>query len=284
MELLASLDERDWAAALTFLDRSQLTLHFGAAAGGRLPRPVRERIDGNLRDNTARAERVRRDVVGICEALEAAGAEFLVLKGFLQWPRFVADPRLRTQYDLDLFCSAESLDRARVALIERGYEPVEGFETFPIDHLPTMVRNTGFEWRGNYFDPEIPVCVDIHFRLWDEETERFCVPGLHDFWARRTRRSMDGRTIPELCPADALGYACLHLLRHILRGSMRLCHAHEIAYFLHTNSGGDAFWQEWRALHDPGLRRLEAIAFLLAERWFGCELPEAARQEAEALP
>ncbi len=40
----------------------------------------------------------------------------------------------------------------------------------------------------------------------------------------------------------------------------------------------------WRELHDESLRRLEAIAFALAERWFGCRLPDAAREEVERLP
>ena len=39
---------------------------------------------------------------------------------------------------------------------------------------------------------------------------------------------------------------------------------YEIARFLELRASDDAFWREWRDLHAPELRRLEAIAFRLA--------------------
>ncbi len=43
-------------------------------------------------------------------------------------------------------------------------------------------------------------------------------------------------------------------------------------------------WTAWLDLHDESLRRLEAVCFALAQRWYGCRLPEAACQEIERLP
>ena len=58
-------------------------------------------------------------------------------------------------------------------------------------------------------------------------------------------------------------------MRHLLRGSLRLGHVYEIAQFLARRHTEAAFWGRWRELHSPELRRLEAIAFRLAEQYFG---------------
>ncbi len=138
-----------------------------------------------------------------------------------------------------------------------------------------MIRKTGWEWRGDYFDPGIPVSVGVHFQFWDPPTERLYPQGLDGFWTRR-----EGH---RLHPVDALGYAALHLTRHLLRGNLRPFHVWELAYFLHQQHE-EAFWQDWKEWHSPSLRRLEAVAFLLARRWFACNLPQAAEEAAAELP
>jgi hypothetical protein len=164
-------------------------------------------------------------------------------------------------------------DRARDALVTLGYEPVAGWKD--VDHLPAMVRKTGYEWSGDYFDPEMPVGVEIHFRWWDEESLRLRPRGLNGFWERREGSQLD--------LVDRLGYAALHLTRHLLRGNVRAFHVWELARFLNTHAD-PALWNRWRELHDPSLRRLETVAFRIAEKWFGCSMPEAAAKEIAALP
>jgi MFS family permease len=169
--------------------------------------------------------------------------------------------------------------RARDALLSLGYEAVEGLEGFPVDHLPAMIRKAGWGWRGNYFDPEIPPSVDLHFRFWDADTESFEAPGVDQFWFRRVEQYVDGRRIPALHPADSLGYSALHFLRHWLRGSLRPNNVYELAYFLDTHAADEDFWSAWRELHPAALRRLEGLCFRLASEWFGCRLAGAVEQE-----
>ena len=267
----------EWQEALDFCDRSSLTLLFGAAADDALPDWVRARIAGNLAENTERIERARALQIQVSDWLTAAGIPHIFLKGTTQSPHFVSDPRLRAQYDLDLFCLLEDGRRAWNLLIERGYEPVEKPGDHPTDHLPALVEKTGWEWRGGSdFDPEIPLAIEVHVQFWDERTERLRAPGLDQFWARRSGQALD--------TPDALGYAALHLLRHLLRGSARPCHVYEIAWFLEHHAGDEQFWNRWRDLHPPELRRLEAIAFRLARAWFGCALGRAAEEEVSSLP
>src|ERR1700733_6003625 len=185
---------------LDFCDRTQLTLVLGAAAGDALPQWARERIARNLADNTERLASIRALQTEVGEWLAAAGIEFVFLKGTTQWPHFVADPRLRAQYDLDLLCPAEEVRRGWELLLEKGYEPLPG-PPLPTDHLPPLIRKTGWLWRGDYFDPDSPLSIELHFRLWDEDTERLRAPGVDEFWARRSGHLLD--------TADALGYGCL---------------------------------------------------------------------------
>jgi hypothetical protein len=218
------------------------------------------------------------------DGFEAEGLEFLVLKGFSHCPDFAADPGHRQQYDLDLLLPQNQLLRARDAAARLGYRPALDLNRYPLDHLPPMIRETSWKWRGDYFDPEIPVSLELHFRLWDARTERFGPAGLERFWQRRQWRSIGGLCFAALQAADAVAYAALHLLRHLLRGGLRPGHLYELAWFLDRHAEESALWSDWRMFHDDSLRRLEAICFSLAHRWFGCRLSPAALDEISRIP
>ena len=72
--------------------------------------------------------------------------------------------------------------------------------------------------------------------------------------------------------------------RHLLRGDGKPFHVYELASLLQQTSDSDAFWTTWQEWHHPSLRRLEAICFSLAHRWFDCRLSPAASEEIAALP
>jgi hypothetical protein len=282
-ELLRGLTDSDWKKVLAFCDRMQLTLALGLRCREHLPDWVQERIDQNLRDNAERWTNIKAVYREAASAFEDAGLEFAVLKGFSHCPLFVADPRHRTQYDVDLFFSPKQVLRAREIAAGLGYEPLEGSDKFPTDHLPTMIRKTGWEWRGDYFDTEIPLSLELHFRFWNERNERFTPKGLEQFWERRGQREHDGGRFTALHPVDALGYSTLHVLRHLLRGDVRLSHVYEIGCFLQRKATDASFWTEWKELHDVSLRRLEVICLSLVHRWFDCVLPQAVREEIQCL-
>jgi hypothetical protein len=283
LEALRCLSADEWKQALDFSDSSQITLLVGNAGRGEVPPPVAERIRRNLEANAVRIEQLQREYFPIARGFEAASVEHVVLKGFAQAPWFLSDLRLRPQYDLDLWCPEHQLGEAQRVLTELGFESITAQGRFPTDHLPPMVRKTGWEWRGDYFDPQLPPVVELHFRLWDEATERFGAPGIEQFWARRVRRQLGDETIPVLHAADQFAFAALHLLRHLLRGNLKALHVYEIAYFLDKRQGDAAFWDEWRELHPAGLRELQTLACCLARKWFGCGLPAAVAGEVERL-
>ncbi|MCW5977803.1 MAG: MFS transporter [Bryobacteraceae bacterium] len=281
---LLSLNDGDWRRALAWCDRNQLTLAFWRTAGYEaFPEWVRERLGRDAQKNEERFRRIRRLYGDLRGRFLACGLQHLALKGFAQWPYFTDNPASRPQYDLDLFFPADTVHQARDIVADLSYEPIGNLEALPTDHLPTMIRKTGWQWRGDFFDPEIPVAIDLHFRFWDRGTERFGPERLDAFWERREERSFDGLEFASLCADDALGYACLHALRHLLRGDARPAHFYEIGWFLHREHG-DSFWRRWNGAHDRDLRRIEAVVFGVARAWFGSRLAPAAGEAVEQLP
>ena len=278
-ELLRQLSDAEWKSTLEFADRSSLTLFLGALYREYLPAWVAERIDRNIAGNTERTGRLRAALVEIAAALDARDIDYLLLKGFSHENDYAPDPYLRVGYDLDLFAPESSLPGAHETLRGMDYVPIEGAENALADHYPPLIRKTGWAFRGDFFDPEIPGCVDLHYRFWDPATERFDAPGIDQFWERRIKQ--DG--IPVLDAADRLAYASLHLLRHLFRPALRPLHVYELAYFLDAKCGDDAFWNRWRDLHPEPLRRLQSVAFRLAESWFGCSMASAPAEEIERL-
>ena len=280
---LAALDDAGWAQAFAFADRHGLTLLLRerlakTCRSKTIPAAAGKRLESNFAANIVRQQRLEATFAEVAGQLRNAGLEFVVLKGLAQAPEFVEDLRTRIQYDLDLYLPPGQVSQARDALMRLGYEPLSGFDDHPIDHLPTMVRKTGWEWRGDFFDPEIPCAVDLHFRFWDDVTEGFPAPGTEAFWDRRQSRGIAGQRVSVFDPADQLAYAALHALRHLLRGSQKLLHVYEISGFLARRRNDEDFWRRWRSLHAPELRRLEILMFRLAEIWFGAPRPTVSEE------
>jgi len=269
---LLELNETERRDALAWSDRQGLTLLLGDV----LPEEVAERARKNRARLQVAEETYRR--------LADLPGEFVALKGITQCELFGIRAEDRAQYDIDLYFPRETVDGARDALLARDYESIEGVEKFPTDHLPGLFPRTEWRWRGDYFDPEMPLAVELHFQFWNSRLERLEAPGNEEFWRRRSRRTVRGAELSMLCPQDMAAYAALHLLKHLLRGSTRAFHVYELASFLERHAADDRFWAAWRQLHAPGLRRLQAVSFVLAEAWFGCELAPAARDEIARLP
>ncbi|MDP9171879.1 MAG: nucleotidyltransferase family protein, partial [Acidobacteriota bacterium] len=207
----------------------------------------------------------------------------VLLKGLTHWPYYCDHPSHRPQYDFDFYTPAGSIQAAREAISTLGYEPVaaRGAAT---DHLPAMIRRTGFQWKGDYFDPDLPLLVEPHFRFWNPEREFFAVRSAEEFWARRITRQVGDLTLQTLDPVDCLSYATWHAVRHPLRGNLRLCHIYEIAHFLDRTHDNDAFWRQWAFVNGDEESLAESIAFRLASEWFGCRMNGVVAEQIQRLP
>jgi hypothetical protein len=283
-DALQELTEPEWHGALDFSDRSQLTLALRSRMRDAMPPWVRERTGRDAAHNLERLRLLRELYQSLAHRLGAAGIDYAALKGLTHCPDFGSQPEERTQYDIDLFVPHHDMDRARDVAVSLGFESLESMEGAPTDHIPALIRKTGWEWRGDFFDPEMPLAVELHFRFWNGQMERLPAPGTEEFWSRRVTREAAGIRVPTLAWPDALGFASLHVLKHILHGSGRAFHVYEVACFLDSHAADDEFWRVWSGLHPPELRRLEAVGFRLASEWFGCRPGAAAQEEMERLP
>ena len=278
---LRALTEPEWSDLLRLTDQAHLTLTLHALCRDAMPPAIQSRLEQNAQNNARKFARLKSEFHEIAATLAAHNLDFIVLKGFTHSPDFTPDPLWRAQSDLDLWLQPAQVHAAYDALRALGYVPASDTEG---RHLPPLVRSTVFTWRGDFFDPAIPIPVDLHYRLWDDALERIPAPGLEAFWLRRQTRHLDQRPIQVLHPADSVAFAALHHLLHVLRGDARLQRAWEIAAFLTRRAADSSFWNTWRELHPPQLRRLEAVALSLSSAWFHAPLPDAVQDELDRLP
>lgn len=279
---LCTVASSEWRRLLELTDRSQLTLPLAVRCRNELPASVQERLAGNLHNNAIRHDRALDAYQEVDSALTSKGVEFMVLKGFAQWPHYCEDLRYRPQYDLDLYCPPAAIESAFEAIRSLGYEPFGRKARTPTDHLPPLIRMTGWRPNGDYYDTEMPLTIELHFRFWDEENERFSVDSADGFWNRRVKREIGGLSVPTLNGYDGLSYATWHLVRHLARGDVRAYHVYELAHFLQRTSEDDLFWQDWRKRKSSTV--VEAIAFRLAVDWFECPAHPVVQELCQALP
>ena len=278
---LHGLSERDWTSLLKLCDRSQLTLQFAELARPAMPDWVRERLAKDREGNAARFRRLKDEHAEITKALWKRGIEFITLKGFTHCPELTADPLLRAQGDIDLWVATESIEDAHQALQRIGYRDHGRSEH---RHRPPMFRPGNWEWKGDFYAPDLPIGVELHYALWDEKQSFIGGVPQQEFWDRRRLRIFDDQLVMALNLPDTVGFACLHLLTHILRGDVRLQRAWEISRFLANHQGDESFWRNWQTTHPPSLQRLEMIVFRLCSGWFGGAAPRLVQDEVKLAP
>lgn len=282
---LENLTAAEWTALLDAADRQHLTLAFALRNSAVVPDHVRVRFARNVEGNRERFRRIQEAYGEISGLLEARGIPWVVLKGFSHWPGDDNTLPLRPQYDIDLWCLPRQAQAAQDAIMGGlGYEPVTDSNEFRADHMPQLIRKTGWRWRGDYFDPDLPLSVEVHYQLWDAAAERIAVDGLDEFWGRAVWKTTAGLRFRALDAVDAVAYAALHVVRHLFRGDLLLWHIYEFAVALEHRKTDDAFWSKWKNRYDDRFRRLQAVPFRLAREWFGCGLQACAEHETARLP
>ncbi|MBS1822084.1 MAG: nucleotidyltransferase family protein [Acidobacteria bacterium] len=280
---LASLSDRHWQDLLSFCNRAQLTLLLSRMDRSLLPLWVAEQIERNLADNTKRSERIKATYNEVASALTAAGVPHVVVKGFTQVPHYAPAIWSRSQSDIDLYCPPEYLQRAQAALESIGYSADTSNDYRHADHLPMMVRKGAWKWRGNHFDPEMPLSIELHFSLWNARLLLNPLPEIGHFWDRRQVRQLDEFSFHALGPVDHLAYFSLHILRNLIFGSWVVHHVFELAYFLHQHADNDEFWRKRAQTHSASLRSYQAVAFAYAKSWFNCNLSSEVELEISQL-
>ena len=271
----------DWSRLLAFSDRTQLSLYLRGARG--LPPQIERQIEERFLRNEERRRRVEQIFREIHKSLAERRLPFVVLKGFTHERGFGLAAGCRVQYDLDLLVQPDDKGAAALVLEGAGYRP-HGQASLSDEHGRPWVRPFEWQWRGDYFDPEMPVAIELHDTVWSPAKDGITFDGLERFWERRVEMEVGGLRLPALAEVDRAAFAALHALRHILRNDARVAHVWELAKLLEARAEDYAFWREWQTAHEAKLRLLQMAAFRFAQEWFAVRLPAALAGEAEALP
>ncbi|MBV8845970.1 MAG: nucleotidyltransferase family protein [Bryobacterales bacterium] len=240
----------DWNALLAFTDRFQLTLYLRHVDG--LPAHIQDQIQLRRAKNLSKRGRLRTAYYEVAEILTTAGIEFLLLKGFTHQNVFGISPEDRVQYDLDILCRPEDRESATRALFEAGYRS-HGERSLSAEHSRPLVKPSEWKWRGDYFDPDVPISIELHDSLWHPAHDRILVD-MPQVWRHKTVLKINCLTIPALSEIDRIRFASLHVLRHVLRNDARPAHAFELACVSIPPQNPDL---------------LELCGFRFAAAWFG---------------
>jgi hypothetical protein len=278
MKRLANLRGIERRRFFEWCDRRQLSLMLPEVCGSQLPDWVAEELQRKTASYLARYDRLTTELFEIVRAFQEANLEFVMLKGLSHAPALTPEAKWRAQGDIDFWLMGKSVFKARDVLSGLGYVPLLHSKA---RHLAPMGKPSSWKWRGDLFDSEMPISVELHYELWSDETEHIRAPGVEGFWERKTIRNFNGYDIPVLCDVDLIGFSALHLLIHLLHGELPLQRAWEIARFLETHTKDNQFWTSWEELHPMALRRLETVIFNLVGHWFGSDTHP--RSKAESL-
>jgi len=281
---LRSAPPAEWKSVLSSWQAVRIILSAYHDRPSAFPDEIRIQLDSYLRDSAERFVRIQTEYARVARELRQASAEHVVIKGISLFPGYADHPRFRPQGDIDLYCPPESVRRALEVFLSLGFRQARERELVIADHLRTFVPSTDWKPGGRLCDPNMPICFEVHFCWWNEETTRLPAAGGEDFWARRTTRTLESFSFPGLDPVDNLGYTALNIVRDLLLSRASADQVYGLARFLHTQSRDQSFWRRWRDLHPDPVRQLEAISFRMARDSFQCNLPEEVHDELNRLP
>jgi putative nucleotidyltransferase-like protein len=276
--ILGQADKELWEQGLAFADTAGLSLFLRAELKQRgdfqgLPHSVQQGLEQRFQDNLVRTQDVSQEFIEFNRLLHAHDIQFLNLKGQMLYPDFVDKCENRLQYDHDFLVGTHDLQKSYDIFLNLGYSPLPSSPKLAVGHLPTLVKKTGWQWKGNLFDPAIPRAVELHFQLWDSEFDRIPIRTLDNVWRDSQLATFHTVWVPVLSREHRLLHCVLHAFRHLLRNDLRLSHLYEIAYFLHRRSKNDNFWPGFLnslSCCRPSCRATAAL-FELACRIFGSE-------------
>jgi hypothetical protein len=225
---LPSLDTLGWRKLLSFLDEHGLTLLFRRKfPNASLPDWVNQRLEQNFAENSKRYDSILFQQRKILRAFAAQNIDATLLKGLAIALQAYPDMRDRVQYDLDFFIRPAQLQQAARVCLDSGYQLDK--EQTP-DHI-CMVPPETYVWRGNFFDPLIPLKIELHGQLWHD---RYYIDLSGLLSEPETIAAQDVRLQPArlLSAVDQFVFLNLHFFRHLFQNQVRLSHLYEMGVFL----------------------------------------------------
>lgn len=283
LERLCAYSPSQWEQVLPWLDLSGLALYFWqrlneVRAEGLVPSQVQSRLARNLRDNQARVFEMAKEFEAQNRLLNDTGVDYAVLKGFALIPQYCPDAALRTSYDYDYFVRTEDLPQVQRAFEAAGFRRKVIKEDHPLVYFDPNHSMPSHAQGDDLYSSRFGRLVELHVKLWDEDSEGIHLPVPEGALDRIGRRTWNGISFPALADDDNLIAQVLHIFHHMLNNWCRLSLFLELACFLERQSVEKGFWEKvrHRTEDSPQLPETMGVVFSLASSLFGTEVPAAA--------
>jgi len=274
---------RQWEHTFAWLDNMNLALYLlhklrDTHDDRKLPSAVLSRLQQNDFRNRQRVDEMASQFAVLNDRFGQSGVRYAVVKGFSLVPEFCPNASLRQQSDLDYLVDRESVPAAQQVLGELGYflKSHESSEEWIFWKSPIPLAATGsdqYEAKGRFV-------IELHLTLWRPEEHGIALTGPL-FSPRQTiEREWRGTRFHALRDDDAFMLQVLHVMQHVLSGSIRMSWFYEIAHCLRHRAQHALFWQqvEERAASDVLLPQFVAIIAELAVQFFQAPLPSVVQK------
>jgi len=277
---------REWLHALKWLDDSGLALYFlqklkDTSSSDTVPMLVLSRLTQNLTANRRRALQMANQFRSLNRRFDAAGARYVVAKGFSLVPEFCPDASLRHQSDLDYLVDEPSLTVARRVLEEAGYS----LKMNSTQEFIFLTPSARIPVPDEQYEADAPFSVELHLSFWDSDFHGLSVAEPRFSLDHARVHEWEGSTFRTLPEEDVFLLQVIHAFHHILSGWVRMSWLYEIGYFLNRRATDALLWEsiEGRAGGDRQLREIIVVVTQLVAQFFGAPLPSPLRLWAEEL-
>ena len=276
---LARFGLRDWRRSMFWLDASGLALLFEERIRREqltefVPAPIQAQLRRAADHNQQRAKAMLAEFARLVTALQEAGIQFAVLKGFSLLPDYCSNPDLRLQIDFDFLLRPEQMERVETVMLRLGYRLVS--------RLPFEVRfasgNPAPRPHSDLYLPPASFTVEFHFSLIDRSEAS--MRSRADALERRRGSEQLGLNFPVLNEDDQFIHHAMHAFQDIFMFSLRISSLVETTNLLRAKQYDGAFWGHVRsrcAEWDPEMASKLALVLALSVEVCGCEIPAVLR-------
>ena len=263
-ERLGRFTARDWQKLGTWLHASGLALYFLQAIRGRalfdvVPASVVEALQQNQLDNRDRTDSLMDEFVRLNTAFRNEELDFLNVKGFSLGAEYFANAALRSQFDLDFWCSEDAAVQCKTLMRRLGYAMVAASP----GTLEFRSGGSAYPKISDFYNARLQKSVEIHLR---PAAEMLSVP--------RENGLLRSFVFPTLSREQAFILHASHLVKHLRSEWTRASWMLELYSAITAHGSDPSFWQRVREQTTAKDRAISiGIAALSAAKVFAFHLP-----------
>lgn len=275
-ERLAPFQERDWRRLGSWLHASGLALYFldvlrKHALCAAVPASVVDGLQQNQLDNCERTDSLIAEFVRLNIAFRQEGLDVLNVKGFSLGTDYCATPALRSQFDLDFWCSEDAAVQCKALLCRLGYSMVAASPAV----LEFQAGEAAYPKLRDFYKARSQKSVEIHLR---SAAEMSSVP--------RENGLLRSFVFPTLSREQAFILHATHLAKHLRSEWTRTSWMLELYRAIEAHADDEKFWMEIREqVLSTNCSDAIALAALASAKVFAFALPpELSTGIADGLP